>query len=233
MLNSQQQRYDGRQMKPILRETTLVVAGAWNPAILTPEWILTHALQEDISGASQVQVAIPVGLVFEFPQFKLKDLSYIARTDALVFFPTAIENISFSIVENAAKRILDQLCHTPISGIGYNFEFQDDNPEPDMLQSFASAQKDIVDIAPDGFAVASGAISTSLKNDQVVINIKQYFESGRLGIKFNFHHAVSSAEQASEVLNGNTEYECFYHNYLIAKELTQKLYGVVNDDEVD
>lgn len=220
-------------MKLIARETTLVIAGAWNPAIMTPEWVLSHGLQKDLAGTNKVQAAIPVGLLFEFPRFGLEDLAYIARTDALILFPSATTEDSFATVETVAKRTLDQLSHTPVTGVGYNFEFQDDAPEPAMLQALSIAQKDIVDIAPAGFAVASNAIATSLKREQVVINIQRYFDGTRLGVKFNFHYSVNSASQASRALSGEDGYERFHQNYCTAKHLVQQLYGDVSDDEND
>lgn len=220
-------------MRPVTRETTLVIAGAWNPAILTPEWLLIHGLQKEIDGSNKIQAAMPVGLLFDFPRFALEDLAFIARTDALILFPSAVNEDRFALVESVAKRILDELSHTPINGVGHNFEFQDDAPEPNMLKSLSAAQQDVADIAPDGFTVSSNAIATSLKREQVTINIQRYFDGARLGVKFNFHHAVSSAIQASKVLCGEDGYEQFYKNYQTAKQLVEQLYGAINDDEND
>ena len=117
-------------MKIVPQETTLVVAGAWNPAILTPEWLLKNALQKKLDGSNQIQAAMPIGLLFEFPRFELEDLLFIARTDALILFPKPISEERFAVVEQVAQRTLDQLSHTPISGVGHNFEFRDESPTP-------------------------------------------------------------------------------------------------------
>ena len=218
-------------MRLVPQETTLVVAGAWNPAILTPEWLLKHALQKDLDGSNKIQAAMPVGLLFEFPRFELDDLFFIARTDALILFPKPIAEDRFSVIESVAQLTLDQLSHTPITGVGHNFEFRDVSPNPDMLNAFSAAQQDVVDIAPDGFTVSSSAISTSLKCDQVIINIQRYFDGGRLGVKFNFHYSVSSAIEASKVLKGDDGYGHFYKNYQTAVKLVEQLYGKICDDE--
>jgi hypothetical protein len=102
-----------------------------------------------------------------------------------------------------------------------------------MLQVLSNAQQDIVDVAPEGFSVASNAIVTSLKRDQVIINIQRYFDGARLGVTFNFHHPVNSAAQATKVISGQDSYQRFYKNYLTAKQIVEQLYGEVNDDEND
>lgn len=220
------------QMKLLAQETSLVIAGSWNPAILTPEWVLIHGLNKTLDGTNKITAAIPVGYLFQFPRFELEDLSFIARTDALVFFPTATEEGRLAILETVAKCTLEKLCHTPITGIGHNFEFQDDTPNPDLLGHFSLAQQHIVDVMPDGFSVASNEIKTSIKHatEDVIINISSSFDGGRLGVKFNFHYPVDSTTKALEILNSDAEFKSLYKNYLIAKDLTSQLYGEVTDD---
>ncbi len=216
-------------MKLVSQETSLVIAGLWNPAILTPEWILIHCLEKAPDNNSNIQVAFPVGMPFEPPRFKLDDLSYIARPDSLILFPTSSAESHFVIVESVAEHAIGQLKHTPISGIGHNFEFSDDAPTGEMLQSFSVAQQDIVDIAPEGCNVASSAIITSLKRDQLIINIQRHFDGSTLRIKFNFHYTVNSSEQALEVLSRADDYQSFYKNCLEARDLVKQLYGEIDD----
>ena len=217
-------------MRLVPHETTLVIAGAWNPAILTPEWVLRHALQKELDATNKIQAAMPVGLLFEFPRFELEDLYFMARTDAFILFPKPIAEDRFLVIESVAQRTLDQLSHTPITGVGHNFEFRDETPNPGMLKAFSAAQQDVVDIAPAGFSVSSSGISTSLKCDQSIINIQRYFDGGRLGVKFNFHYPVSSATEASAVLKGDDGDGRFYKNYQTALSLVEQLYGKISND---
>lgn len=223
-------------MKLITESTTLVIAGAWNPAILTPEWILKHGLQKELSSTNKVQAFVPVGPSFRSfgndPKFVLDELAFIAQRDAFILFPRNIQQENLALVESVAKKTLDCLAHTPITGIGHNFEFQDDAPVGDMLEPFSVAQVDIVDIAPDGFLMSSNAIETNLNHEQVFINIRRHYDGSRFRVTFNFHYEVASAMQAAEVLFENDMCGRFYKNYQLATDIVKKLYGE-NYDEND
>jgi hypothetical protein len=76
-------------MKLVEKETSLVVTGAWNAAIVTPEWLLRYGLQKAEGVEAQVQVQIPTGqgMVFEFPRYTFEDITIQIRPDALVIRP--------------------------------------------------------------------------------------------------------------------------------------------------
>jgi len=69
-------------MQIVSTETSLVIAGAWNIAILTPGWVLKYGLQQ--KGDEHVQVFFPAGsgALFGFPRYQLKDFSFVVRPDA-------------------------------------------------------------------------------------------------------------------------------------------------------
>ena len=48
-------------MQLVPSETSLVVAGAWNPAILSPTWVLRHGLDRPAGQAEPIQVYVPAG----------------------------------------------------------------------------------------------------------------------------------------------------------------------------
>lgn len=218
-------------MKLIANETSLVIAGTWNPAILTPDWVVRHALQRDPEGQMIVQAEMDVGSVYQFPRFSLQDFMYLARPDVLILSPSTISEDAFRLVEDCANRTLEQLTHTPITGIGHNFEFQEDAPEAGALQALNVAQQDIVDAAPDDCTVASSVVITSLNRGPVKINIQRYFDGVLLGIKFNFHHSVNSAAEAAQVLTGQNGNERLYQNYIFARQLIEQLYGEIENVE--
>lgn len=220
-------------MKLVNQETTLVIAGAWNPAILTPSWILKNGLGKELDGNNRIEISMPVDVgAFQFPRYTLEDLQYTARTDALVFFPGETTEDRLQLLEKVAARILDQLGHTPVSGVGHNFEFQDEAPSIESLQTLENAKNDLIDIAPKNWNFSSSAIITSLKRDETtIINIHRYYEGTKLGVKFNFHHPISSVAQGSSILRGQNGYLSFFRNYLSAKELIEKLYGKIKNDE--
>lgn len=213
-------------------ETSLVVAGAWNPAILTPQWVLQHGLGKALDGTNRIQAYLPAGqgVIFEFPRYVLEDFTFSARADALVIVPTSTDQERMAVAEDAAAGMLNELRHTPVGGIGHNFEFREPNPEPEQLQIFTDSRQDIADEMPGGWEPTSAVVVSSFANTEntVVLNINRLFEAGALVVKVNFHHPVASVDQAIQILRGENGYSTMAQNFETAKTIMTKLYGELN-----
>ena len=211
----------------IPNETALVIAGAWNVAILTPEWVLRNGLERDGEDAERVQVFIPTGagVVFEFPRYTFGDFSYVVRPDALIVAPPEMEQGNFERCEDAVARMLYVLRHTPVTGVGHNFEFRDN--EPERVAVFTAARQDLADEMPNPWEPAAVNITSSFKSRDgtLILNITRVFDAGVLVVKFNFHHVVTSTDQALNILRGQADYSRMWDNYETATKLIQKLYG--------
>ena len=211
-------------------ETALVIAGAWNPAILPPEWVLRHGLERQ--GDERVQVLLPVGagIIFEFPRYTLGDFSYVVRPDALIIAPPETTEDRVKTSEIAMVRMLEILRHTPVTGLGHNFEFRDDAPDPRYVAIFSAARQDLVDEMPEGWEPASTNITSSFQNKagNIVINITRTLDAGVIVVKFNFHHVINSIDQVLQVLRGEDGYARMWANYDTASQLMQALYGEEN-----
>lgn len=214
-------------------ETSLVIAGAWNPAILTPHWVLEHGLGRVLDGTNRIQAFLPAGqgVIFEFPRYGLDDFTFAARADALVVVPTATTAERIEVVEVAVARMLEQLPHTPVGGVGHNFEFVEANPGAEQLQVFTDSRQDLADQMPEGWEASSAAIVSSFKNTHngVVVNVSRFFEGGVIRIKVNFHHQVSNANQALNILRGEAGFNRMAINFQTAQNLVAQLYGVIDN----
>lgn len=211
-------------------ETSLVIAGAWNPAILTPAWVLQYGLERAAGAQEQVQVALPAGqgLLFDFPRYTLAEFIYVVRPDALVINPVQHNADGFALIERATGEMLRHLPHTPLNGLGHNFEFRDTNPANDVLDIFTQASHDIGQQAPEGWDSATTLISSSFRvgAGNVFANVQRQFDGISFVIKFNFHHAITDVEQARRVLAGEG-YARMHQNYEIARNLISNLYGPI------
>jgi hypothetical protein len=212
-------------------ETSLVLAGAWNPAILTPSWVLRYGLDRPPDTQEQVQIALPAGqgVVFDFPRYGLADLAYVVRPEALILNPSAHTPDGFAVIERVAGGMLRHLPHTPVNGIGHNFEFRDSNPAGETLDVFTSASQDVAEHAPDGWESVSTLISSSFRVDSanVIANVQRQFDGANVIVKFNFHHPISNLDQAQQVLTGEPGYARMHQNYEIARNLLTNLYGSI------
>lgn len=221
-------------MELIASETSLVVAGSWNAAILTPTWMLRHGLDRPIGEASRVQVFLPAvqGAQFDFPRYALDQFAYVVRPDALLVTPNNENPDSFDAAEGASARVLRVLMHTPISGIGHNFEFRDAAPTPEQVAVFTASRQDVVDQMPNGWDPAGVSVVSTFKNaaETVHINVQRQWDGGAVSVKFNFHHPITNVEQAIAVLEGSNGYSRMAANLALATRLIESLYGNIRND---
>ena len=209
-------------------ETSLVVAGAWNPAILTPDWVLKHGLERESSARIQAFFPAGIGGLFEYPRFQLEsDFSFMVRPDALVVTPVEVTDVNLQLTENAVGRIVTILKYTPVAGVGHNFEFRDSHPNIAYLEAFTAARQDITECINAEWRPAATTLSTSfLKDDgRVVVNIVRNFDAGVLSVKFNFHHPVGSIDDIMNILHGKGGYARMTDNLKLAKTLITNIYG--------
>ena len=175
-----------------------------------------------------VQAVFPAILngAFDFPRFTLPGFTYTARNDALILLPEALNQASFETVEGVAARTLGQLSHTPIGGVGHNFEFRHAQAEDEWLEPFNKSQLNLID-AVGGWDVSRTTLATSFVNGNVAVNIQRYTEGQSFVVKFNFHHPVTSAGDARKVMLGDG-YQTSWQNFQSARGIVQSLYGGVD-----
>lgn len=219
-------------MKLVPNETCLVVAGAWNPAVVTPEWLLKFGLKSEAGLENRVQAFIPtgVGMVFEFPRFSLDRFSFVVRPDTLIFYPKESLESQMAEIEFVAGNTVHELTHTPIRGIGHNFEFRDAEPDAQFLSAFTNSQTDLIDATPNGWTVSTSTVTTALQVGDSIVNITRYFDGSQLSVRFNFHHQVEGGVEAVKLLRSQTGERHFFDSYNIARDLITKMYGAINDE---
>ena len=145
-------------------KTALVIAGAWDPAILVPNWVLQFGLNRAGSNEPvQMAVAAAAGGFLEFPRYTLPEFAYIVRPDTLILSPPVTRPDTIARTEEAAALMLESLPHTPVNGLGHNFEFRDANPAPAALDVFTRASQDLADEVPEGWNSVGTMIASSFR----------------------------------------------------------------------
>ena len=99
-------------------QTTVVLAGAWNNAILSPAWVQRFVFQEQ---ATQVLVSLhsAIGqLTFEGTDATLRP-----ELGRLVFTARKKEREVLGALETLSTRVLSKLPETPLRAVGANFAF--------------------------------------------------------------------------------------------------------------
>jgi len=171
--------------------TSVVVLGAWNPAIINPAWLGRYKIVEEV----------PESLAMEFYtggrrfRFSLGELDW--RVD-----DSRLEIVSRDGRDcgSCAARILDLLPHTPIEAVGANFAFRCPREEwpADLLPRLG-------DVGPPGESEAGDLQQVEW------VGTYALSEEGRLQVRvaarsadgivaaFNVHRNVADAEQAAKV----------------------------------
>jgi len=221
-------------MKLLPEETSLVIAGDWNPAILNPKWVGEHGLK--LNADVNVEMLLPVvagAALGNHPQYRLGGLSFICRPGQLVLAPT--EGDKFELAEDAAANMVSILTHTPLRGVGHNFVFHDSDPQPAAVAAATAARADLVG-AMDGFESIATSITANFRqtNDggaEVLMSIERTFDEDGVQIRFNFHHPVTTVEQTLRVLQGTHGYQRMRGHLEAAGQLVARIYGEPRNDQ--
>lgn len=207
----------------------LVIVGAWNPAILQPEW-LAHQVLNHAAGEQ-------VGLQMEFSplpgrpaRFTIDNLTFVPEPERLTIVPQAPDNApeadGLNSAERAAQQILTTLPHTPLQAFGHNFEFVEGQPGEDVLEVF-NLNEELEEKASFQYTSLSKTIVLSLQIEGCgcVLNFTRIFSNGSVTFKFNFHYEVSNSSDAIPQM-----YDSFARDYGIAVNLLNS-YGITLEDD--
>lgn len=190
-------------MRLVDGSVTLVIAGAWNEAILTPAWVAKYALGMDgeISVTMTTPFANAFGQAAVATSYELPGLKYAVHPASLVLSPVGKSLEGLDKVQAAARAILGVLTHTPVVAVGLNAGFEASAPGAGLLDAFRDAQIDVIDAAPDGWAAERNRIHTSLSKEGNKLNVDKSYDGHVVRAQFNFHNPVTTAQGAIDVLD--------------------------------
>lgn len=85
---------------------------------------------------------------------------------------------------------------------------------------------------PGGWEPATTAINSSFTNTAktVLINVQHILMGNVIVVKVNFHHEVSSVEQAISVLRGDHGYSRMTQNFDFSRTLLTSLFGDLKNE---
>jgi hypothetical protein len=142
---------DGIQPKLVEDQTTLVLVGSWNPAILSPTWIGRNILGLDQGQTFQVAMLLPVQGQGGTPRLSFEGISITPAQNQLIFHldPNDAAMVTKSLL--VARRILETLPHTPMMAMGVNFTYEVDPLKGDSPKAmgWANHTSDLLIDDPD------------------------------------------------------------------------------------
>ena len=181
-------------MKLNLRRPTLVITGLWNPAIFQPAWVAVTLLNVP-SGAeiNFVEVIEAPGKVTHY----FGDIGICVPPGRLELFVNVRADEKWTELENLALKILATLPHTPIQGFGINFRFEDDNPDPAVVDKLWTHEG-----LETRFEIVASSMRNRLKFEDCELLLVREISDGSFSVDFNFHHAEMSLDKLTEILPG-------------------------------
>ncbi len=187
-------------MRPNLEEWTIVLVGGWNPKIFSPKWVAGKLFGTKDSQTVQIEAGIGPGV--QFLKYHFGGAVVIPRDDRLILGVATPKDEQLERIEKLACRVLELLPETPLSAVGVNFGFVEDDVPQDLSRIFDIADRK--QLASTDYDVAN---RTELRrqlarNKGGVLNLKQVFAPPNVEIKINYHLGTDQWKEAKTFLDG-------------------------------
>jgi hypothetical protein len=182
-------------MRPNLENWSVVLAGHWNRMIFSADWVATH-----LFGSEQIEIEISMSNPALPPRFTHGGVALIVTPPRLTLNPRRSDDESLRHAEKTAINILQQLPHTPLMGVGINYEFVEEAPEPSLISLFRIGDSGL--LADQELVTGKTIIQRQLIHGEDILNLSLGFENGVVTFGFNYHKEASDPQTAMEFLRG-------------------------------
>jgi len=174
----------------------IVIAGAWNIAILTPEGIAKRLFNLDSGTPVEVQVAVNVRAPI---QVKYDDIIVQPAPSSLVILPQTSSPELLEKSVNIAKRALKDLPETPLSAVGLNLRFQFDNIPNALIDACESVIDD--KLSDKNLKIMDKVLKRQVEWKEGELNIEIHEkQNSSAHVLFNFNKNSNNPVELSEWL---------------------------------
>lgn len=181
-----------------LRGPVVAIVGDFNPAIFSMNWVATHLF--GVPEGAEMEVLEAVAQVDASAFLRLSFLDGVALSvspSRIDFHAVNGDQATFTKVETVVDKILETLPHTPIRALGVNFRWMDEDPSGVVVDLFDT---------PEGlegrFEVTMRQTSAQIQLEDAALNLGRVSSNTEVQFTFNYHSAVTSAEECRPLLPG-------------------------------
>jgi hypothetical protein len=208
-------------MRQVVQGTNVIVlVGAWNIAIFTPEWVKANLLSD-----VDFKVLFP-SMVGCSLKFQTELLAFCIEGNRLQFEVTKQESLDDAYVEiiRLLRIILRKLAHTPVNAVGTNYVYDFDAPFEvlNTLQDNKPLQS-IVKLI--GTGVKSQALVRKFdmgEKKELTLRLESV-DNGHNRIDFNFNYNVNNAGEITNLLGEDDQ--LLIQNQELARRIIDEVYG--------
>lgn len=187
-------------MKPLPDGSNIRIAGAWNPAIITPQWVAREVL--GVTETFQVGMQVPMGFggvtggVMLPQRHTFLGLSMTVGFDLLEFFLPTNDDEKANLGITSAAKIMEVLSHTPVVALGINFGYGL-TPNAQLDETFAGVDR-VGELVPEQTGiVVQKSWSAAVKLERQVMNVSCMCNAEGVRLDFNHHFEVDCRRAAA------------------------------------
>lgn len=199
--------------------TTLVIAGAWNPDILSPSWVAREAMGYVSNQDFPVKVEVAISNPKLRPIYEFDNIKFTAASSQLKFFlvPDDLAQVKSSVI--TASKILELLSHTPVTGFGFNISYEIEDPNTELRNTFSDSNI-CQSMAFTNATIVAQKWGSSIKMQNYLLSVNASLEGDKVFLQFNAHFEAASSTAASQQL---TDDKLFTEIEQVTCEIAQKL----------
>ncbi len=173
-------------------QNVIVIAGAWNPAIFSKEWVENYLFDSQLVEGPPNFLNLPGNpkLIFEGMVFKLNGVGISCKQGMLTILVDSMDSDHFVKAEELAYKLVEFLPHTPVNAFGINFQFSEPNDQiPNNLSEINYNSK--------VFGNETNENNIHLTNDKYCfengeINIATHISNKTKKVDINFHFPINN-----------------------------------------
>lgn len=172
----------------------LIVVGAWNPAIFSPEWAKEHLAQD---ATHDVILAIPMAFTNRPPRLTVEGINLYPSELALMVDCVEYNDAAIDACASKFQKVAELLPHTPVNAVGLNFRFWGELDDSEVLADiFTFCDAGMIDSAQ--FGLSGALIKRAFKlADSTILNLSLDTSFGNLRVEFNFHTDIRRISEAA------------------------------------
>lgn len=208
-------------MRQVVQGTNVIVlVGAWNISILTPEWVKTNLLPEQ-----DFRIYFP-SIVGCSLKFQTELFAFCVEGNRLQFEVIKTESLQDAYVEiiRLVRIILRLLAHTPINAMGTNYVYEYERPF-EVLTTLPDREplENIVTLIGTGVQSQALARKFDLEDKKELTIRLESVQGGHNKIDFNFNYNVKNAGDVMSLLGDDDQ--LLIKNQELAKRIVDEVYG--------
>jgi hypothetical protein len=175
----------------------VILLGAWNGAILTPEWIGKHVFE--VPSGHAIAIEVPINTRGPW-RVKQNDVAVLVTPNNLEFSCDATNFPTLEIAKKLASKTLDLLPVTPVAAAGFNLRFTSAELPPELAAITTSGLES--SFSDNGFHILSQATRRTIPYKDGLINCEiSVEENGNTLVALNFHRSSAVQQELKDWLS--------------------------------